>query len=98
MCVRHDAEALRGGARAAALPTQEAVLHARKTGDDKKAQIAASKKKKLEDRAGIEKNDKGHRFRINRRAPAGTPTGRLPCPWQERERSLSRLALELRCL
>ena len=48
------------------LHMQATVLHAKKSGDDKKLQAAASKKKKLEDRAGLEKNDKGHRFRLNK--------------------------------
>lgn len=42
------------------------MAHAKKSGDDKKMQVAASKKKKMEDRAGLEKNDKGHRFRRNK--------------------------------
>ncbi|BDA48302.1 probable ATP-binding cassette sub-family F member 3 [Coccomyxa sp. Obi] len=39
---------------------------AKKTGDDKKLQMVASRKKKLEDRMGMEKNDKGHRFSRNK--------------------------------
>ncbi|CAL8465918.1 g5454 [Coccomyxa elongata] len=39
---------------------------AKKTGDDKKLQMVASRKKKLEDRMGMEKNSKGHRFSINK--------------------------------
>lgn len=38
---------------------------ASKSKDDKKMQVAASKKKKLE-RVGYERNDKGHRFKLNR--------------------------------
>lgn len=39
---------------------------AKKSGDDKKLQMVASRKKKLEDRLGVEKNEKGHRFTKNR--------------------------------
>eukprot|EP00127_Corallochytrium_limacisporum_P000849 Clim_evm1s27 gene=Clim_evmTU1s27 len=39
---------------------------ARKTGDDKKAQMAATRQKKLDERFGIEVNHKGHRFKLNR--------------------------------
>lgn len=45
---------------------QEGLTHAKKTGDDKKLQMVASRKKKLEDRLGMEKNAKGHRFQINK--------------------------------
>lgn len=38
---------------------------ASKTKDDKKMQVAASKKKKME-RIGNERNEKGHRFKLNR--------------------------------
>jgi ATP-binding cassette subfamily F protein 3 len=38
---------------------------ASKSKDDKKMQVAASKKKKME-RIGNERNDKGHRFKLNR--------------------------------
>uniref|UniRef100_A0A0G4HFJ7 ABC transporter domain-containing protein n=1 Tax=Chromera velia CCMP2878 TaxID=1169474 RepID=A0A0G4HFJ7_9ALVE len=34
--------------------------------DEKKMQQAASRRKKLEDRTGMEKNAKGHRFKLNR--------------------------------
>jgi hypothetical protein len=44
--------------------TNEAL--AKKSGDDKKLQMVASRKKKLEDRMGQEKNDKGHRFSRNK--------------------------------
>ena len=39
---------------------------AKKTGDDKKLKMVASRKKKLEDRMGMEKNEKGHRFSKNK--------------------------------
>lgn len=46
------------------MQTNEAL--AKKSGDDKKLQMVASRKKKLEDRMGQEKNDKGHRFSRNK--------------------------------
>ena len=45
---------------------QEGLSNAKKTGDDKKLQAVASRKKKLDDRLGMEKNAKGHRLHINR--------------------------------
>ena len=45
---------------------QDGLAHAKKSGDDKKLQTVASRKKKLEDRLGIEKNAKGHHFQINK--------------------------------
>ena len=47
---------------------QEGLSNAKKTGDDKKLQAVASRKKKLDDRLGMEKNAKGHRLHINRHA------------------------------
>ncbi|DAZ95133.1 TPA: hypothetical protein N0F65_009842 [Lagenidium giganteum] len=41
------------------------AMQASKAKDDKKMQVAASKKKKIE-RVGNEKNEKGHRFMLNR--------------------------------
>ncbi len=49
---------------------QEGLSHAKKTGDDKKLQMVASRRKKLDDRMGLEKNAKGHRLQINRSAAA----------------------------
>lgn len=43
---------------------QEGLSRAKKSGDDKKLQMVASRKKKLEDRLGMEKNAKGHRFKV----------------------------------
>ncbi len=48
--------------------TNEAA--AKRSGDDKKLQMVASRKKKLEERLGQEKNDKGHRFSRNKCAAA----------------------------
>lgn len=45
---------------------QEGLSHAKKSGDDKKLQMVASRKKKLEDRLGMEKNAKGHRLKVQR--------------------------------
>ena len=47
---------------------QEGLSHAKKTGDDKKLQMVASRRKKLDDRMGLERNAKGHRLQINRSA------------------------------
>lgn len=42
---------------------------AKRTGDDKKLKQAASRKKKLEDRTGLEVSAKGGRFKLNRDLP-----------------------------
>ncbi|KAK9816604.1 hypothetical protein WJX72_002628 [[Myrmecia] bisecta] len=44
---------------------QKGQQQAKKSGDDKKLGMVASRKKKLE-RLGMEKNEQGHRFRINK--------------------------------
>ena len=49
---------------------QEGLSHARKTGNDKKLHMVASRRKKLDDRMGLEKNAKGHRLHVNRSAAA----------------------------
>ncbi|KAJ3035967.1 hypothetical protein HDV00_003261 [Rhizophlyctis rosea] len=46
---------------------QEGIRKAKKSGDDKKLGMVASRQKKLE-RLGIEKNERGHRFRLNDQA------------------------------
>ena len=48
---------------------QEGLSNAKKSRDDKKLQAVASRREKLEDRLGMEKNAKGHRLRVNRHAP-----------------------------
>jgi ATPase subunit of ABC transporter with duplicated ATPase domains len=45
---------------------QKNMQLARKQGDDKRMRQAASKKTKLEERVGFERNAKGHRFKLNR--------------------------------
>ncbi|KAL4443909.1 hypothetical protein ABPG75_011646 [Micractinium tetrahymenae] len=45
---------------------QEGLKQARKAGDDKKLGMVASRKKKLENRMGMEKNAAGHRLKINK--------------------------------
>ncbi|KAL4449533.1 hypothetical protein ABPG77_007177 [Micractinium sp. CCAP 211/92] len=45
---------------------QEGLKQARKAGDDKKLGMVASRKKKLENRMGMEKNAAGHRLKVNR--------------------------------
>ncbi|TFK87503.1 hypothetical protein K466DRAFT_548593 [Polyporus arcularius HHB13444] len=50
---------------AAEKTVQAAMSQARKSGDDKKMAQAASRQRKLE-RIGMEVNDKGHRFKLNR--------------------------------
>lgn len=47
------------------LSVEKALTNARKSGDDKKIQSMVSKKKKL-DRLGMDVNEKGHRFKLNR--------------------------------
>ena len=59
---------------------QEGLSNAKKTGDDKKLQAVASRRKKLDDRLGMEKNAKGHRLRINRHVPPSM--GIMPPPGQ----------------
>lgn len=44
----------------------EGARAARKTGDDNKARMAKIRQKKLDDRFGVEVNEKGHRFKLNR--------------------------------
>ena len=45
---------------------QSNLTQALKKGDDKKLKQVASKKTKLEERTGLERNAKGHRFKLNR--------------------------------
>ncbi|KAI8986730.1 ribosomal L18ae/LX protein domain-containing protein [Trametes punicea] len=59
------AEAIDRKKAAAEKAVQSAMSQARKTGDDKKMAQAASKQRKLE-RIGMEVNEKGHRFKLNR--------------------------------
>lgn len=47
---------------------EKGAATARKSGDDKKLAVIASKKKKM-DRLGMEVNSKGHRFKLNRDRP-----------------------------
>ncbi|KAG9093035.1 hypothetical protein FRC06_011704, partial [Ceratobasidium sp. 370] len=44
----------------------EGARAARKTGDENKARMVKSRQKKLDDRWGLEVNDKGHKFKLNR--------------------------------
>ncbi|KAG9123707.1 hypothetical protein FRC07_014222 [Ceratobasidium sp. 392] len=44
----------------------EGARAARKTGDDNKARMVKSRQKKLDDRWGLEVNEKGHKFKLNR--------------------------------
>jgi ATPase subunit of ABC transporter with duplicated ATPase domains len=45
---------------------QEGLKQAKQKGDDKKLQMVASRKKKLEERFGVERSASGHRFKLNR--------------------------------
>ncbi|KAJ3213268.1 hypothetical protein HDU67_003111 [Dinochytrium kinnereticum] len=45
---------------------QEGLKQAKKSGDDKKLGMVASRQKKLNERFGLEVNAKGHRFKLNR--------------------------------
>eukprot|EP00386_Alphamonas_edax_P001914 GDKI01005778.1.p1 GENE.GDKI01005778.1~~GDKI01005778.1.p1 ORF type:complete len:624 (+),score=154.20 GDKI01005778.1:41-1912(+) len=45
---------------------QKNMQIAKKTGDDKRLQQTASRKVKMEERIGLERNAKGHRFKLNR--------------------------------
>ncbi|KAK0488846.1 ATP-binding cassette, sub-family F, member 3 [Armillaria novae-zelandiae] len=45
---------------------QSNIAAARRTGDDKKLKQAVSRKKKIEERSGLEVNAKGTRFKLNR--------------------------------
>jgi ATPase subunit of ABC transporter with duplicated ATPase domains len=45
---------------------QNGLKQAREKGDDKKLGMVASRRKKLDDRWGMEKSSKGHRFKMNR--------------------------------
>ncbi|KAF2670340.1 ABC transporter ATP-binding protein uup-1 [Microthyrium microscopicum] len=42
------------------------IRAAKKTGDDKKLKQAVSKQKRLDERMGMQVNEKGHRFKLNR--------------------------------
>ncbi|KAJ3404710.1 hypothetical protein HDV05_007032 [Chytridiales sp. JEL 0842] len=42
---------------------QEGIKHAKRTGDDKKFGMVASRQKKLESRFGLERSEKGHRYK-----------------------------------
>ncbi|KAI0635338.1 ribosomal L18ae/LX protein domain-containing protein [Trametes polyzona] len=59
------ADAIAKKKAAAEKTVQAAMSQARKAGDDKKMAQAASRQRKLE-RIGMEVNDKGHRFKLNR--------------------------------
>ena len=50
---------------------QQGLKHAKQKGDDKKLSMVASRKKKLDERFGIEKSSKGHRFKLNDAENAG---------------------------
>ncbi|KAI9653687.1 MAG: hypothetical protein M1831_005715 [Alyxoria varia] len=52
------------------------VSAAKRTGDDKKLKQAASRKKKLEERTGLEVSAKGGRFKLNRDLPGYHTTNR----------------------
>jgi ATPase subunit of ABC transporter with duplicated ATPase domains len=45
---------------------QEGLKQAKQKGDDKKLQMVASRRKKLEERFGVERSASGHRFKLNR--------------------------------
>ncbi|KZO96205.1 P-loop containing nucleoside triphosphate hydrolase protein [Calocera viscosa TUFC12733] len=45
---------------------QKGRASAKKTGDDNRARMAASRQRKLDERWGVEVNAKGHRFKLNR--------------------------------
>ncbi|SGZ46211.1 CIC11C00000000412 [Sungouiella intermedia] len=59
------AEAVEKKKEAITLSVEKALANAKKSGDDKKVQSMVSKKKKL-DRLGMDVNEKGHRFKLNR--------------------------------
>jgi hypothetical protein len=45
---------------------QESLSLAKKSGDDKKMKQVAARRKKLDSHMGLEKNEKGHHFQINK--------------------------------
>jgi ATP-binding cassette subfamily F protein 3 len=53
------------------------IRAAKRTGDDKKLKQAASRRKKIEDRTGMEKNAQGNRFKRNRDMAGYQLTSRL---------------------
>eukprot|EP00887_Chlorella_sp_A99_P007453 scaffold2.g7453.t1 len=70
---------------------QEGLKQARKKGDDKKLGMVASRKVKLQERLGVEKNAAGHRLRLNRdlvgyfenrREQADVEVQEVPPPWK----------------
>ncbi|KAJ3097813.1 hypothetical protein HK100_005252 [Physocladia obscura] len=56
---------------------QEGLRHAKKTGDDKKLGMVKSRQRKLDERFGLDVNENGHRFKLNRDM-AGYHTTRRP--------------------
>lgn len=63
--LKSKAEAIDKKKEAAVKSIEKSISIAKKSGDDKKMSAAASKKKKL-DRLGMDVNEKGHRFKLNR--------------------------------
>jgi ATPase subunit of ABC transporter with duplicated ATPase domains len=55
---------------------QEGLRQAKARGDDKKLSMVASRKKKLEERFGLERSESGHRFRLNDNAGYYTGSSR----------------------
>lgn len=63
--LKTKADAVERKKEASILSIEKALSAAKKSGDDKKVQNMVSKKKKL-DRLGMDVNEKGHRFKLNR--------------------------------
>ncbi|KAF8881791.1 P-loop containing nucleoside triphosphate hydrolase protein [Infundibulicybe gibba] len=61
---------------------------AKKTGDENRARMVKSRQKKLDDRWGLEKSDKGTRFKRNRDLPAYLLTSRLEIEIPELDRPI----------
>lgn len=55
---------------------QKSVAAAKRTGDDKKLKQAASRRKKIDERSGLEVNARGGRFKLNRDRPGFQNTSR----------------------
>lgn len=64
---------------------QKGLKQAKKAGDDKKLGMVASRKKKLENRMGMEKNAAGHRLRINKDMAGWHDAARQQADVEEKE-------------
>jgi ATPase subunit of ABC transporter with duplicated ATPase domains len=65
---------------------QKGLELASRKGNEKQLSMVKSRKKKLENRMGYEKNEKGHRFRVNKDLPGYHLTARNTVELEEKEK------------